>query len=337
MGTKLYVGNLSYDTTEDTLRTAFSQSGTVVEVAMIKDRDTGALKGFAFVTMSTDQEAENAIQALNDKMLDGRAIKVRQSCQAQSHNQILINILRKNNMMKNKVVYSFLLAIGGLLLGGNVFADGVQSSAVGANNVAAQIEQISQKINELTAQINAQKSQVAPNLPVRPQLSQEKLDYIESEVKRIAKETARLKIEIEIFVTLREIEAKTAALSKQITPAAAQSILPPAYAAPQSVAPISADEQKRTEVEAQIAKIKQQIGELTQEMENQKAIESGIATAAQDYADGANEVDQEALESEGAVENAAPIVIQPAENKTETPKKGFWASVGDFLKKIFTF
>ena len=240
-------------------------------------------------------------------------------------------------MMKNKVVYSFLLAIGGLLLGGNVFADGVQSSAVGANNVAAQIEQISQKINELTAQINAQKSQVAPNLPVRPQLSQEKLDYIESEVKRIAKETARLKIEIEIFVTLREIEAKTAALSKQITPAAAQSILPPAYAAPQSVAPISADEQKRTEVEAQIAKIKQQIGELTQEMENQKAIESGIATAAQDYADGANEVDQEALESEGAVENAAPIVIQPAENKTETPKKGFWASVGDFLKKIFTF
>ena len=42
MGTKLYVGNLSYDTTEDTLRTAFSQSGTVVEVAMIKDRDTGS-------------------------------------------------------------------------------------------------------------------------------------------------------------------------------------------------------------------------------------------------------------------------------------------------------
>ncbi|HNR45872.1 MAG TPA: RNA-binding protein [Anaerolineaceae bacterium] len=76
MGTKLYVGNLSYDTTEDSLRTAFSQSGTVVEVAMIKDRDTGSPKGFAFVTMSTDQEAQNAIQALNDKMLDGRAIKV---------------------------------------------------------------------------------------------------------------------------------------------------------------------------------------------------------------------------------------------------------------------
>ncbi|HNT55189.1 MAG TPA: RNA-binding protein [Anaerolineaceae bacterium] len=79
MGTKLYVGNLSYDTTEDGLRAAFTPFGTVVEVAMIKDRDTGSPKGFAFVTMSTDQEARNAIQSLNDKMLDGRAIKVNEA------------------------------------------------------------------------------------------------------------------------------------------------------------------------------------------------------------------------------------------------------------------
>ena len=76
METKLYVGNLSYDTTEAGLRTAFEQSGTVVEVAMIKDRDTGRMKGFAFVTMSSAEEAQKAIQSMNEKMLDDRAIKV---------------------------------------------------------------------------------------------------------------------------------------------------------------------------------------------------------------------------------------------------------------------
>ena len=76
METKLYVGNLSYDTTEDGLRTAFTPSGTVVQVDMIKDRDTGRMKGFAFVTMGTQEEAENAIKALNEKTLDDRAIKV---------------------------------------------------------------------------------------------------------------------------------------------------------------------------------------------------------------------------------------------------------------------
>ncbi len=76
METKLYVGNLSYNTTEDTLRTAFAQSGTVVSVDMIKDRDSGRMKGFAFVTMSTQEEAERAIKDMNEKMLDERAIKV---------------------------------------------------------------------------------------------------------------------------------------------------------------------------------------------------------------------------------------------------------------------
>jgi RNA recognition motif-containing protein len=76
METKLYVGNLSYDTTEAGLRTAFEQSGTVVEVAMIKDRDTGRMKGFAFVTMGSAEEAQKAIQSLNEKNLDDRQIKV---------------------------------------------------------------------------------------------------------------------------------------------------------------------------------------------------------------------------------------------------------------------
>jgi RNA recognition motif-containing protein len=76
MESKLYVGNLSYDTTEDGLRTTFAQAGTVVAVDIIKDRDTGRMKGFAFVTMNSDEEAQNAIKILNEKMLDDRAIKV---------------------------------------------------------------------------------------------------------------------------------------------------------------------------------------------------------------------------------------------------------------------
>ena len=76
METKLYVGNLSYDTTEDGLRTAFAKTGTVVSVDIIKDRDSGRMKGFAFVTMNSDEDAQNAIKILNEKMLDDRAIKV---------------------------------------------------------------------------------------------------------------------------------------------------------------------------------------------------------------------------------------------------------------------
>lgn len=74
--TKLYVGNLSYDTTETSLRNEFAKSGNVVSVDIIMDRDTGRMKGFAFVTMSSDEEAQAAINTLNETMLDNRAIKV---------------------------------------------------------------------------------------------------------------------------------------------------------------------------------------------------------------------------------------------------------------------
>ena len=76
METKLYVGNLSYDTTEDSVRNLFAKAGTVVSVDIIKDRDTGRMKGFAFVTMNSDEEAQNAIKILNEKMLDDRALRV---------------------------------------------------------------------------------------------------------------------------------------------------------------------------------------------------------------------------------------------------------------------
>jgi RNA recognition motif-containing protein len=76
MGRKLYVGGLSYTTTEASLREAFSASGTVDSVSLITDRDTGQSKGFGFVEMSTDAEAQAATQAMNGASIDGRQIKV---------------------------------------------------------------------------------------------------------------------------------------------------------------------------------------------------------------------------------------------------------------------
>jgi RNA recognition motif-containing protein len=76
MDTKLFVGNLSYNTTEDDLRSLFTQAGTVTSVTVITDRDTGRSKGFAFVEMSSQSEAEQAIKLFNGSMLDNRAVKV---------------------------------------------------------------------------------------------------------------------------------------------------------------------------------------------------------------------------------------------------------------------
>jgi cold-inducible RNA-binding protein len=76
METKIYVGNLSYETTEDDLRTLFAEAGTVASVALIKDRDTGQSKGFAFVEMSNQSEAEKAIQTFNGYSMGNRPLKV---------------------------------------------------------------------------------------------------------------------------------------------------------------------------------------------------------------------------------------------------------------------
>jgi cold-inducible RNA-binding protein len=76
MEVKLYVGNLSFSTTEEDVRTLLAQSGTVVSVELIKDRDTGTSKGFAFATMSTQAEAEEAIKKFNGYRLADRELKV---------------------------------------------------------------------------------------------------------------------------------------------------------------------------------------------------------------------------------------------------------------------
>ena len=73
---KLFVGNLSFNSTENDLQDAFAEHGNVQEVKLMTDRDTGRPRGFGFVTMSTAEEAQAAINALNGKQLDGRALTV---------------------------------------------------------------------------------------------------------------------------------------------------------------------------------------------------------------------------------------------------------------------
>ncbi len=76
MEVKLYVGNMSYDMTEDQLKTVFAEAGSVVTVELIKDRNTGRSKGFAFVTMGSQADAENAIKLINGKEVGGRPLLV---------------------------------------------------------------------------------------------------------------------------------------------------------------------------------------------------------------------------------------------------------------------
>jgi cold-inducible RNA-binding protein len=79
MGRKLYVGNLSYDVTDSSLEQLFAAHGTVESAQVIMDRDTGRSKGFGFVEMKTDQEAQAAIAALNGQQVGGRSLTVNEA------------------------------------------------------------------------------------------------------------------------------------------------------------------------------------------------------------------------------------------------------------------
>ena len=79
MAKNLYIGGLSFDTTDDGLRTFFEQAGTVESASVITDRDSGRSRGFGFVEMATEAEASKAIEELNGKTLDGRALTVNEA------------------------------------------------------------------------------------------------------------------------------------------------------------------------------------------------------------------------------------------------------------------
>jgi RNA recognition motif-containing protein len=79
MGNRLYVGNLSFDATAESLRSCFTECGTVSDLAIITDRETGRSRGFGFVTMSSDTEARDAIERLNGAMVEGRPLRVNEA------------------------------------------------------------------------------------------------------------------------------------------------------------------------------------------------------------------------------------------------------------------
>jgi RNA recognition motif-containing protein len=79
MSTRLYVGNLSFQSTTDSVRNAFAGIGEVSDVHVVTDRDSGQSRGFAFVTMSSPADAQRAIAELNGALLDGRALRVNEA------------------------------------------------------------------------------------------------------------------------------------------------------------------------------------------------------------------------------------------------------------------
>jgi RNA recognition motif-containing protein len=79
MSTKLYVGNLAFQTTSQELEQLFGQAGTVQSASVVEDRDTGRSRGFAFVEMATQEEATSAIEQFNGKEVGGRALKVNEA------------------------------------------------------------------------------------------------------------------------------------------------------------------------------------------------------------------------------------------------------------------
>lgn len=79
MATRLFIGNLPYSTTGDQLQQLFAEAGTVVNATVITDKQTGRSRGFGFVEMSSEDEAKNAVSALNGRELDGRAIVVNEA------------------------------------------------------------------------------------------------------------------------------------------------------------------------------------------------------------------------------------------------------------------
>ncbi len=84
MGKRLYIGNLSYNTTSESLRAALEATGaTVTDIHLVTDRDTGRLRGFGFAEMSTEAEAQTVIEAMNGRDLDGRTLTVNEARERQ--------------------------------------------------------------------------------------------------------------------------------------------------------------------------------------------------------------------------------------------------------------
>jgi outer membrane murein-binding lipoprotein Lpp len=246
--------------------------------------------------------------------------------------------VKENMRIKTKIVSLAAATFAGLLLGGNAFAGGAEQNA-DYQTISAQIQEVQKKVSQLMTETQSgEKAAPVVNMELTP----EKLDNIEREVTRIAKETERLKIEVAIYLTLEDIGRKTAALAAQIAAGlnVSASMIAAAPAAP-IVAALPADlpaskPQANEEIEAQIAIVRRQIDELTEEMVAQTAAEKEIPAEERTVA---------GTEDEGAKGNVAASEEKDASLTVErnggqdsaATKGGLWQAVGDFFKKLFAF
>ena len=266
-----------------------------------------------------------------------------------------------NKIVKWGLMLSLVIG-GGLLLGGNVIADGDESSTTGADIVSqsAQVEALQAQAQQLTKQVEAYLAgQATTTAEVveetkpaeRKELSQAELDDIEAQVKVIAAKTEVIKTEVAKIVLIRQISAKIAYLQGEVNALkVAEAKQPEAESATNSVTKTLAAEaaatstvgvekaegseiasEQNSAVDAQIAAIKAKIKELTAEYEKQKKAEE-LA--------GAKEATPE-IQCEGGV-CSATVNIKPSDTVAETKsgnaeKNGFWQSVGNFIKNLFTF
>ncbi len=242
---------------------------------------------------------------------------------------------------------------GGLLLGGNVIADGASVTSTGADTVSQteQVEALQTQAKQLSEQVQAYLADqaaknVEPAVQVKPvekkTLSQDELDRIETQVQEIAAKTEVIKTEVAQIVLMRQISSKIAYLQEEVNAMKmAEAAGAVSEAAANNEAAGAAAESGETlaetatagnsDVESQIAAIKDKIKDLTAQYEQQKAAEN---------AGDVQEITPE-VQCEGGVCSAS-VDIKPAETAATTEANndsntGFWQSVGNFFKNIFTF
>jgi len=218
----------------------------------------------------------------------------------------------------------------------------VLAQTITTQDASVQIAQIRQKIAELTAQVNASQKQGFVTV-VKPVLTQAQLDKIDAEIKRIANETARIQNEVRILLEIRAVEQKISDIKAQIAAlgGAKSTVSTMVPSVPQISVPATSNQAATTTAEVekavQIAKIKQQISELTQEYETQKNLEAQnqkVATVTEECAGGSCEV----TTTPENIQPQSQIVVSPKTTEASKPEtKGFWESVGDFFRKVFTF
>lgn len=244
--------------------------------------------------------------------------------------------------MQKATIYSLAVMItaAGLLLGGNVRADG--SASVGASqDISSQINVIRQKIATLNAEIQRSKAQTTAPVSVKvqtaPVLTQAQLNAIAVKVAQIKARTEEIKAQVRILLEIRAINLKIAAIKSQI--AAMTGANAPAVTATAQVTSVAQSGGNQAEIDrqAKIAQIKQQIAELSQEYKAQNNLEGQVQPTASD-SDACQGDSCQASSSNS--DNGQPVTIQVSPNSAESKEnqnQGFWESIGNFFRKVFTF